>query len=191
MSVVVAVKTLTGMVLASDRQVTCACLKGEASKIHQFEYSNTAIGCVGALRDGNLVSIKDELIPYKDILAKSKVDLDFVISKVVPALIDVLKEGGRLSSDSDVISMDSRFLFVTPKQSFIIYGDFSVVESDTPYASIGCGDEKAYGFLASYDNYATLTRSEAEKLAKDAIQKACEKDPYINEKVDMIFLEDK
>lgn len=191
MSVVVAIKTLTGVVVAADKQVTRGCLTDKTSKLHAFEYSNTAIGTVGTLRDANVVGVKDELISYKDILQNKDVDLEYVISKVVPELIETLQASSRVTEKNGVLSTDSAFMFCTPKRIFIIEGDFSVIEAEDGYAAIGCGDEKVYGYLSNCEIFETLTRKEAEKLATDAIQKACDKDPYIGLGYDMLFLEEK
>lgn len=191
MSVVVAIKTLTGVVVAADKQVTRGYLKDECSKLHEFEYSNTAIGSVGSLRDGNVIAVKDELIPYKDILSHKDVDLEFVISKVVPELTETMQLANRIKEKNGILSMESAFLFCTPKRIFIIEHDFSVIEAQEGYAALGCGDEKVYGFLSSIENIETITYIEAQKYAKDAIDKACDKDPYVGLGVDMVFLEDK
>ena len=191
MSVVVAIKTLTGVVVAADKQVTRGYLKDSCSKVHEFEYSNSAIGTVGTLRDANVVGVKDELIPYKDILSHKDIDLDFVISKVVPELTEALQCANRVKDKNGVLTTESSFLFCTSKRIFIIESDFSVIEAQEGYAALGCGEEKVYGFLSSIENIETVTYLEAQKYAKDAIQKACDKDPYVGSEYDIVFLEDK
>lgn len=188
MSVVVAIKYKDGVAIAADKQVTSGTNKNDnAMKLHSFKYSNSAIGTVGYLRDCNVVRTIEEIIPYKDILDNIKIDELYVIQKIIPVLLNHMEQNNRIITTNGLKEMDSHMLYATPNAIFKIGGDFSVIEEQS-YATIGCGSDKVVGFIASVGDTSNYNRSEIIDVLVCAIAKACEKDVYINDNIDFIFL---
>lgn len=167
MSVVIGAKYKDGVIIAADKQATMGNTKtDDATKLQAFKYSNSAIGVVGYLRDCNLMRTLEEVVPYKDILDKVPIDELYVIR-----------------------AMDSRMLYATSDSLFTIDGDFGVVEARASYEVIGCGDDKVRGFMTSIGDTSNMTRSEVLQILDTAIRKGCEKDVFIDDRIDVIVLE--
>lgn len=165
MSVVVAFKYKDGMILGADKRVTLyGHLKDDnVSKIFHTKYSGHAIGCVGYLRHANLISAREELMDYKDILDGVPISTPYVINVIVPSLIEYLKNANGLDNPDGFCMWGSELLYVTKYGIFKIGSDFSVIEY--PYwATMGCGMEMVTGILSNFDE------KEFEKLKeKDAV----------------------
>lgn len=190
MSVVIGLKYRDGIAIAADKQVSYGSTKADnATKVQYFKYSNSALGIVGYLRDCNIMRTIDEIMPYKDILDKTEVDDLYVIKTIVPIIQSTLRQNKRLSSKNDMESMDSIMLFCTKDKMFKVGEDFSVLEIDDYYFAIGCGDDKASGYLISVGDTSSKTKEEITEILQETIKKGCEKDIYINGKVDIIYLE--
>ncbi len=190
MSVVIGLKYRDGITIAADKQVSYGSTKADnATKVQYFKYSNSALGIVGYLRDCNIMRTIDEIMPYKDILDKTEVDDLYVIKTIVPIIQSTLRQNKRLSSKNDMESMDSIMLFCTKDKMFKVGEDFSVLEIDDYYFAIGCGDDKDSGYLISVGDTSSKTKEEITEILQETIKKGCEKDIYINGKVDIIYLE--
>lgn len=190
MSVVIGLKYKEGIAIAADKQVSYGNTKSDnATKLQYFKYSNSVLGVVGYLRDCNIMRTIDEIMPYKDILDKTEIDELYVIKTIVPIIQSTLRQNKRLSSKNDIESMDSIMLFCTKDKMFEVGEDFSVLEIEDYYFAIGCGDDKTSGYLISVGDTSSKTKKEITEILQETIKKGCEKDIYINDKVDIIYLE--
>lgn len=190
MSVVIGAKYKDGIIIAADKQATMGNTKtDDATKLQAFKYSNSAIGVVGYLRDCNLMRTLEEVVPYKDILDNVPVDELYVIRAIVPAIFTHLSMNKRLTNNQEQYTMDSRMLYATSDSLFTIDGDFGVVEARASYEVIGCGDDKVRGFMTSIGDTSNMTRSEVLQILDTAIRKGCEKDVFIDDRIDVIVLE--
>ena len=83
MSIVIAKKFDKGVLIASDMRATRGNnIKDNARKAFKSLYSNTALGCVGYLRDCNILYGLEEPVPLKDIIEKTPIDLKYVIKNI-------------------------------------------------------------------------------------------------------------
>ena len=182
MSVVIAAKYKDGVAIASDKQATGTTTKSDnAIKMQYFKYSNSAMGVVGYLRDCNLIRALEEIVPYKDILDRIKIDEMYVIKKIVPTIHTILEANHRVRTDSGIENMASVMLYATDDNIYMIGPDFSVIEADSYF--------KAIGYLSSIGDTSNLSKAMITRVLKEAVQKGCEKDVYINDLVDIIYLE--
>lgn len=191
MSVVVAIKYKDGVVLAADRQATSGNIKiDNASKLYKSTYSMTAIGMVGRSRDADLISCQiDDLMEYKDILDKVKIDKKYVVNIIVPKIFNILMKYNRAHKESEIVELDSSFIVVSNERLFKIFFDGAVIEYDN-FATVGCGNQLAQGYLESQNiDNTKLTQEEAVQLAKECIFKACKDDVFIsNDYADILIL---
>lgn len=194
MSVVIAAKYKNGVAMIADKQVSRGTTRKDgATKIHSFKYSNSGIGVVGYLRDCNVMRTLDEVISLEDILNKTPINELYVIKNVIPKIINHMRENKRVDTTGDVYSMGSEMLYVNKDGIYCIGGDFAVVEMED-FAAIGCGDDKASGYMTSikmsaFGDTSKMSRQEIEVVLTNAIRQACEKDIYINDKTDIMFFE--
>lgn len=190
MSVVIAAKYRNGIAMIADKQATQYNTKiDNATKVQPFKYSNSGIGVVGYLRDCNVMRLMEDIIPAEDILKRIDIDELYVIRNIVPRIMNHLGENKRLNKSKDMYSMESEMLYATDKNIFKIGEDFSVAEADTTFATIGCGSEKVIGYLATLGDTSKYSRKEITDVLCYAVQKACEKDVYINDSVDLMYFE--
>lgn len=193
MSIVIGLKYKDGVLLASDTRVISRGHLAEKidSKIFKSKYSSTAIGCVGYLRDLDIISCQEEWLSYKDILDKTKVDKKYIIENIVPKIFDTLRNNHRVNQKDGFEYIDSEFIFATPSHLYRIDEDGSVLEFDD-YISVGCGEELVRGYIAKvfYNGYKDLSLGEAKLILRECIKEACKDDIGINDEIVLIDLED-
>lgn len=189
MSVIVALKYNNGVLIGADKQATCGNIKKDnAQKIYKMKYSNTSMGAVGYLRDANILETLEEVIYYKDILNKTKIDRKYVVSKVVPNLFENFENFNRVEEKNGVKKLLSYFIFCTNNKIFEINGDGAVSEHDN-FLAMGCGEQLCKGYLdTSYKE--NLTKEQAEELISNAIKISCKDDCYIGNVIDWIDLKE-
>lgn len=192
MSIVIGLKYKDGVLLASDTRVISRGHLAEKidSKIFKSKYSSTAIGCVGYLRDLDIISCQEEWLSYKDILDKKKVDKKYIIENIVPKIFDTLRNNHRVNQKDGFEYIDSEFIFATTSSLYGIYNDGSILEFDD-YVTIGCGEELTKGYMTNFSNKDTskLTLTEAKTIVEKCIKNACKNDIGISDEVIFINLE--
>ena len=151
MSVVVAIKTQDNVFMGCDSQVTRGGCRMNLTNKNNFKVwkvngvDNCIIGSVGNLRDACVVRIMHGLISDIEVF-RDQIDFSFVVSRIVPRIIEELKYYGYVKNDSYFTGLDSRFLFAYKDMLFLINNDGSVVEIDECIA-IGSGENEAIGSL--------------------------------------------
>ncbi len=189
MSVVVAIKYKDGVAIAGDKQTTWGNIKVDGTvKVKQFDLSNTAIGCVGAARDCDIICSQDGLVDAADVLKRVRIDSKYVITRVVPNIFKILKDNHRIIDERGIYTMISTMMFATSEDMFIITADGGIL-SKKDFAAIGCGQDLATGFLETIPDIHKFTKKQAEKVLEACIKTACKNDVYVNENIDYIFLE--
>jgi len=180
MSVIVAIKEKGKVYFGCDSQVSNSRSKFTLTNSNNFKIwkmkkfeSIAMVGGVGSLRDINIIRVESELIDelsfYKDII-----DFDYVVSRVVPKMFEILAKYERLSKDSDCIKyMNSSYLISIKSNIYEIGMDGSVIEVDD-YTAIGSGQDIALGSLNT-----SLKLSPKERIIK-AIQASCKTNLYVN-----------
>lgn len=192
MSVVVAVKYDNGVTVGADKQATTYNqYKESCTKIKKFQDSNIVIGSSGALDDFLPIQYCDEIIDYKDLFKKTKIDGAYIYENTIPKLIDLLKNRNRVKQNSGKIEIDSAFLLATSDGIFIISSEFGLYEYEF-YTSIGCGTFAANGYLnveLDGKTHESIDKDKAIEIVETAIQKACSTDIYVGEGIDLFVLE--
>lgn len=191
MSIVVAIKYEGGVVIGCDKQTTTGNIKwDDSTKIMKSRYSNTALGVVGTAvnRDILFHNIKD-LMRYEDILEGVKIDRDYVIDMSM-RFRDILVQNHAVEIVNNYIEyVEGDFIVVSDERIFKISGYGSVHEREN-WVAVGSGAELVSGYLDTV-KFQNITKSKAEELVKQCILKCCKNDVFINDHIDMIFLDRK
>lgn len=166
MSVVVAIKEGNKIYMGCDSQVTKGGTRTTLKNPNNYKIwkvvgaENCLMAHVGNVRDANIVRLMDRLVTDYNIY-RHHVDYEFVVKKVVPEIVEELRQYGMIKEDKYVEFLDSSFLFAFQDQLYVIGRDRSVIEVDD-YVAIGSGEDQSIGSLLS---------TEGEK-PKDRIVKA-------------------
>lgn len=185
MSVVIAKKYNGGVIIGADKRATCGNHTGDVHrKVWKSQLSASAWGCVGFLRDCNIIGVMDEVIDTKDILLGTDIDFKYVVKTVVRNLFKNFEAFGRVKTADGTPQLLSEFLFVTCERIFKIGHDGSVTECED-FATIGCGDQYSEGFLMGSKG---KKEKEVIEEVKKAVEIACQNDPYVGGGVDIIIL---
>ena len=189
MSVIVALKYKNGVLIGADKQCSSFNIKEDnnAIKINKTKYSNNCMGVVGSLRDANIILNKNKLIKEIKILDKKEIDFKYVVNIIVPNLFEILRKNNRVSSLNNIETLSSTFVYCTNKNLYMIFGDGAVVERED-FITVGCGSDEVRGYLNTL-NLENLTKEKATEIIQNSIQKSCKDDIYINDKIDLIYLE--
>ncbi len=189
MSVVVAVKYKDGVAIAADKQATRYNTNfNNVCKLHNFKYSNSAIGTVGYLRDCNVIRLLEEVIQYKDIIDNVYIDELYVIGKIVPIIQEHMTKYERIETQNELKYMPSTMLYATSDDIYMIERDFAVITEDN-YGTIGCGEEKVIGYMSLVGDTTNYNKEQITTVLIEAITRACERDVFINNNIDITFLE--
>lgn len=178
MSVVVAIKENGKVFIGADSQVTKGGTRTTLKNPNNYKVwkvmgaDNCLIGHVGNLRDANVVRLMSGLVTDYNIY-KNHIDYEFVVKKVVPDVVDELKNYGNVKDEKFVDFLDSSFLFAYKDQLYVIGRDRSVIEVDD-YVAIGSGEDQAIGSLLS-----TEGDSPRERIVK-AIKASAAADIYVD-----------
>ena len=193
MSVVVAFKYKDGVIVGADKRVSKGprLREDNASKIAMTKYTGHAMGTVGLLRHCNLMSVKDELMDYEDILDKVEPDMSYMVAKCVPNLQKYFSEQQAIMSEAGTTIMASEIMYATKDHIYVIGEDFSVLEYPF-WAAIGCGEEMVMGLLCNMppEDFAKMKESEAIDLMAGCITYACEKDSAVSESFEFMLIKD-
>ena len=153
MSVVVAIKEGNKVYLGCDSQVTKGGTRTTLKNPNNYKVwkvagvDNCLMGSVGNVRDANIVRLMNGLVTEYNVF-KNHVDYEFVVKKIVPDIVDELKQYGMVKDEKFVDFIDSSFIFAFQDQLFVIGRDRSVIEVDD-YVAIGSGEDQAIGSLLS------------------------------------------
>lgn len=151
MSVVVAIKKDGNIYMGADSQVTRGGTRTSLSNPNNYKIwkvkgvDNCLMGHVGSLRDACVVRVMDNLVREIDVFHES-IDFEYVVRRIVPMIIDELKEYNYIDRDGIFKEMDSRFLFAYEDKLYVIGIGGSVIEVDDCVA-IGSGESEAIGSL--------------------------------------------
>lgn len=176
MSVVIGIKTEHSVWLACDKQITT----GDKKQFLQAPHSKVclvpdrpkiAIGSVGYLRGINLLETNNSYIDEACYLRDS-IDYAYMVNGFPVLVSELFASQGFLpirEEGNRKLDLINEFLVGTSKSLFEVGADGSVIEQTI--ASIGSGDELAYGVLQN--GYKTnMNDKQVMKLLKQAIQAA-------------------
>ena len=162
MSVVIGIKKDNVIYMGCDSQVTRGGSRTSLSNPNNYKIwkvkgvDNCLMGHVGDLRDACVIRIMTNLVRDIDVY-RDEIDFEYVVFRIVPMIIDELKEYNYLVKDGKFNCMESRFLFAHMDKLFVICSDGSVIEIDDCVA-IGSGESEAIGSMVSTEDEDTETR---------------------------------
>ena len=185
MSIVVAVKYKDGIAVACDTQSTKNGIKTNGvRKFKYFEDSNTLLGIAGYLRDCNVISDIEEIIPYKDLFHKINITEEYVISVIIPFLYEQFLCRGRIDSSGSFPVIGSSLLYITKDKIFTIDCDFGVMEiTDNSFFCVGSGEELTRGYLSAVGDTSELNEEAVTELIHQAITIGCENCTTVNDEI--------
>lgn len=175
MSVVVGIKKDGVVYLGADSQATRGGSKIILTNPNNFKVwkvsgvDNCLIGHVGDFKDACAVRVIENLVREIDVFHEC-VDYRYVVTRIVPYIIDQLKSYNYLERDGKFKGMDSSFLFAFKDKLFYIGYMGEVVEVDD-FITIGSGEDEAYGSLLS-----TLDDEDQNKRIIQAIKSSSKRD---------------
>lgn len=186
MSVVIAVKDKNRFVLGSDRQSSIGATKDHSStKIWAVpELPGAVMGCVGSARVAQLIQYS-YIIDKNAIGTDKKIDTEYIICSLIPAIVSVLKNNGVNLIDpesKDLPVIPSAFIFAYKDKAWMIHTDLSVSEIDS-YLAIGSGASVATGAL-----FATMNKNPFERIVT-SIRAAALNILYVDDNIDLIATE--
>lgn len=156
MSVVVAIKKDGVVYLGSDSQVTRGGTRTSLTNPNNFKIwkvkgvDNCLMGHVGLLRDACVIRVMENLVREIDVI-HDEVNFEYVVTRVVPKIIDELKEFNYIETEGKFKNMESKYLFAFKDKLFVIGFDGSVIEVDD-YIAIGSGESESIGSLLTTNN---------------------------------------
>lgn len=162
MSVVVAIKNNGKVYLGCDSQITNGGTRSTLNNPNNYkiwkvkEIDNCLMGSVGNVRDACVIRTMDSLVTEYDVY-KERINFELVVNRIVPNIINRLRDFDYVDKNNVFDFMESAFLFVYKDKVYVIGNDGSVIEVDDCVA-IGSGKKEALGSLLSTDKEEPVTR---------------------------------
>ena len=164
MSIVVAARTLDGITMACDSQVTDGYLKESVTERKVWTNGVAICGAVGDLRTVQVIRYN---FPPATADKPSVDTLDYLVTTFVPFLQKLASLHGTLVRNDDGRSgMDANLIVAWDDVIAVIDQTFSVMISDKGRAALGTGAEVALGYLG---NEGPWTESHVIQSAKRAV----------------------
>lgn len=135
------------------------------SKVFRHDvFKNILMGGTSTFRHLDLLKYSEELFNKSDWYEKTDIDHKFMVTKFVPKVIELFGKG---IISEDASNRGGNFILTTPERVFEIQTDYSVLEPEFGFCSVGCGEELAMGSLIT-------TKDMDELSVPDKIIKALE-----------------
>lgn len=143
---------------------------------HSKDTDNLIIGLSGTF---NLQALEYEKLFDELELLKDKIDREYLITKFVPKLREVVNKYNANMNKDNLNQMEGALLFGYKSQLFQIQCNYSLLEPANGFDVIGCGYQVALGSL--------YTTKDADMSIEDKIIKALEASEALNEGVQRPF----
>lgn len=132
-------------------------------------FKNVLIGGTTSFRHLDLLKYSNDLFNEVDFYKKSEIDHKFMVTKFIPNVIKLFKEGivGEIE-----IERGGNFIVATPFRVFEIQSDYSVLEPELGICAVGCGKDVAMGSLITTKNMDILPQDKI-KMALNAAEQYC------------------
>lgn len=116
-----------------------------SAKVFRNElFKNVLIGGTTTFRHLDLLRYSEDLFDEVDFYKKSEIDHRFMVTKFIPKIVKLFKEGIISEPETD---RGGSFIVATPGRVFKIQEDYSVLEPELGICAVGCGEEIAMGSL--------------------------------------------
>ena len=153
MSVVIGIKSLSGLMFGADNCVSRGSMRFKAVNQKIFVKNNILFGSVGRFPTGQLIKHNFDFDKYNPLPIVDHTK-DYLVSHLAPALRKELVEYGMSETQNSTVSLDKTELLIGINGKIFVMGsDFSIVEyinhDKCSYMAIGSGEQFALGALAS------------------------------------------
>lgn len=180
MSLVIAIKDQNRIVLGADKQGSFG-----DSKDHTFTKLWDVPNLEGAIMGGVGTARASQILQYSNIIDRNyindneEVTTDYIVTVVVPKIVDALTQNGIVCEDDSKTTMiPNTFIFAYKDKAWMIFSDLSVSEIDDTLA-IGSGQDIAKGVL-----YATQNQNPFQRIVT-SIKAAAEHTLFVDDNVDL------
>ena len=115
------------------------------SKIFRNDtFKNVVMGSTTTFRHIDLLKYSDRLFDELDLYKKTELDHKYMVTKFIPKIITLFKDG--IVDETDT-RKGANFIIGAAKHLFEIQGDYSVLQPELGFCSVGCGEDVAMGSL--------------------------------------------
>lgn len=143
---------------------------------HSKDTDNLIIGLSGTF---NFQALEYEKLFDELELLKDKIDREYLITKFVPKLREIVNKYNANTNKNSLNQMEGELLFGYKNQLFQVQCDYSLLEPSIGFNAIGCGYQVALGSL--------YTTKDTDLSIEDKIVKALEASEALNEGVQRPF----
>lgn len=138
---------------------------------HHNLFKDVVMGSTTTFRHIDLLQYSENLFPEIDFYKKSEIDRAYMVKTFIPNLISLFQNN---IYHENAVNKGGNFLLGAKNKLFEIQCDYSVLESATGFASVGCGEDVAMGSLISTTKLKPdLEPKEHIRLALEAAEQAC------------------
>lgn len=183
MTVVVGVRSKSGVLLAADSQFSSPNVATMAKDSKTFSLTElVAIAYCGSGRLGQILTYH-----MNDVLDDPPVQMDeheWAVRYFIEELRSVLEAQGHLYNRRGIEGIGwSAFLLAVRGRLFEVYEDFEVLENRLTFSALGSGDEVAIGAMSAIvtgrDREAPMSDAKAEEVASAGVLAATEHTSYV------------
>lgn len=107
-------------------------------------FKNVIMGSTSTFRHIDLLKYSTSLFDEIDLYKKTELDHKYMVTKFIPRIITLFKEG---IIDSTEINRGGNFIVGAGNSLFEIQNDYSVLQPQFGFCSVGCGSDVAMGSL--------------------------------------------
>lgn len=144
MTCIVALKAEDRVYMGADTCVLIGGVETRKEKYKLFRIAEFLFGCCGDVAVHQ--AIEKNLEIYRDDYINENIH-NFLITKIRLKIKNILEEYGCLKVINGVVSMDSDILIGFKNRFFVMYSDFSIIELDEIFNSIGAASSYALGAM--------------------------------------------
>jgi ATP-dependent protease HslVU (ClpYQ) peptidase subunit len=109
-------------------------------------FKNVIMGSTSTFRHIDLLKYSKTLFEEVDFYKDTKLDHEYMVTKFIPNLIKLFNDGIKDEKDEN---KGANFIIGTKNKIFEVQQDYSVLEPEDGYTSVGCGESIALGSLYS------------------------------------------
>jgi len=156
--------------VGGDSLETSLCSKSveHTPKIFRNElFKNVVIGGTTSFRHLDLLRYANDLFPEIDLYRKTSIDHRYMVTVFIPNVIKLFKKG--IISEEEQ-NRGGTFIVGIDNKLFKIQEDYSVLEPESGYCAVGCGEDIALGSLYTTEGL-NLAPADRVKIALEAAEK--------------------
>ena len=147
-------------------------VEGGAKAFHHNVFKNIVMGSTTTFRHIDLLKYSKNLFPEVDWYKGTKIDHKYMVETFIPNLITLFQTGLICMPEQ---KRGGNFLLGVNDKLFEVQSDYSVLEPQAGFASVGCGKDVAMGSLITTTTYFSenLSPKEHIQFALEAAEKNC------------------